>query len=250
MHRPSTQPSASANPPAGRVFRTSFEAVSDFKGFYIVPQNHMGTASHDITTEQVHSGRYSHKGWVFKENPPPSLFHGDNNHRGYPTVQLHKLPGGGFRTPCLVDFWVWLDMTIKPGQWFSLATFSADPTDRWRRVVLLNVGHEGWPHFMHVPGHQRKDWTYQNKRVVFPMREWVHFRVYLDFNPAKGHVKAWMNGQLVSEARFEGGTGRLEQAHFGLYAPASVSRATVFNDDLVIEEGVPEQAAEGAPPAL
>ena len=39
---------------------------------------------------------------------------------------------------CLVDFWVWLDMEIKRGQWFSFATLSADPTDRWSRVVLLS----------------------------------------------------------------------------------------------------------------
>jgi len=233
----------------GRVFRTSFEDVSDFKGFYIVPQNHMGTASHDRSDEHVHSGRYAHKGWTFKENPGPSIFTGDNNHRAYPTIQLNKLPGGGFKTPCLVDFWVWLDMEIKRGQWFSFATLSADPTDRWSRVVLLNVGSEGWPHFMHVPSYQKKDWTYQNRDVRVPMREWVHFKIYVDFDPKKGHVKAWMNDVLVSEARFEGGEGRLEQAHFGLYAPPQVGKAVVYNDDLVIEESVPEQAAEGAPAA-
>ena len=37
-------------------------------------------------------------------------------------------------------------MSFKAGEWFSFATFSADASDAWDRVVLLNVGSEGWPH--------------------------------------------------------------------------------------------------------
>ena len=81
----------------------------------------------------------------------------------------------------------------------------------------------------------------------FPVREWVQFKVYLDFDPVKGHAKAWMNGTLVSEALVEGGRGKLEQAHFGLYAPWSLDHGTAFNDDLVIYESVPEQRPEGPP---
>ena len=71
------------------------------------------------------------------------------------------------------------------------------------------------------------------------MREWVEFKVYIDFSAEHGYAKAWMNGQLVSEARVEGGHGKLEQAHFGLYAHPAVRSGVVYNDDLVIYEGVP-----------
>jgi hypothetical protein len=236
-----TAPRAAAGAP--RVFETSFESVAEVGDFYIVPQNHLGTASHELSEERVRTGRYTHKGWIYGVNRA-GMF-SDGNHRGYPTIQLHKLPGGGYTTPCMVDFWVWLDATLRRGQWFSFATLSADPSDRWDRVVLLNVGSEGWPHLMHVPRYRLKNWRYQNKKLMFPMREWVHFKVYLDFDPKHGMVKAWMNDTLVSEARFEGGARRLEQAHFGLYAPPSLARATIFNDDLAIRESVPREAFEG-----
>ena len=55
----------------------------------------MGTTSHDLSTEQVHTGTYSHKGWMYGANPPstPSV---NNGHRGYPTIQLQNTPGGSF----------------------------------------------------------------------------------------------------------------------------------------------------------
>ena len=31
------------------------------------------------------------------------------NHRGYPTIQLWKLPGGGFRRSVIIDLSVWVD---------------------------------------------------------------------------------------------------------------------------------------------
>jgi hypothetical protein len=236
-----------SKPPAarGRSFQTSFESIAEFKNFYIVPQNYKRGASHDLAHEQVRSGTYAHKGWIYARNRAPNIFTGDNNHRAYPTIQLHKLPGGGFRTPCLIDFWVWLDAPLsKPGEWFSFATLSADASDRWRRVVLLNVGYEGWVHLMHVPNNGERGWEYQNRKHRFPMREWVHLKVYLDFDAKHGIAKAWMNGELVSQARVRGGKGVLQQAHFGLYAPPNLNRAVIYNDDLTIHESVPHQELE------
>jgi hypothetical protein len=88
-----------------RLFQTGFESINDFSGFYIVPQNHLNSASHDQSTERVKNGSYSHKGWIYAANPPSTLLI-NNNHRGYPTIQLYKTPGGGFKTPALVEFWV------------------------------------------------------------------------------------------------------------------------------------------------
>jgi hypothetical protein len=51
-----------------------------------------------------------------------------------------------------------------------------------------------------------------------------------------------MNGELVSAAPVLGGSGKLEQVHFGLYAPPTMTSATVYNDDIAIYENVPPQA--------
>ena len=51
-----------------------------------------------------------------------------------------------------------------------------------------------------------------------------------------GAVRVWQDGRFITEARVEGGAGRLEQAHFGIYASPSVVRATVYNDDVSIRE--------------
>jgi hypothetical protein len=226
---------------APRIFRTGFESVNDFTAprFYIEPQNHMGTASHDLSTAVRRSGTYAHRGWIYGANPVYTSPYVNTNHRGYPTIQLNKLPGGGFVTPCMVDFWAWLDVPMRPGEWFSFATLSADGSDAWDRVVLLNVGSEGWPHLMHVPLQGQGKRLYQNTSLKVPMRKWVRFQILIDFSATNGEATAWMNGTLVSKARVQGGHGVLEQAHFGLYAPPTVSRGTVYNDDLVIQEWRP-----------
>jgi hypothetical protein len=203
----------------------------------------MGTATHARSPERARTGSFSHKAWSWAENPTPSPYSGDNNHRAYPTVQLSQLPEGSFETPCLIELWVWLDVpSARPGEWFSFATFSADASPAWNRVVLLNLSQKGYVHLMHVPEDGQSAWDYQNKALKFPMRQWVQLKVYLDFDPVNGYAKAWMNGTLVSAARVEGGGGYLAQAHFGLYTPPTLGRATVFNDDLAIYEGVPTQA--------
>jgi len=124
-----------------RVFSISFESVSDFDGFYITPQNYKGTSSHDQSTEQVRSGEYAHKGWIYGSNRR-STWLTNNNHRGYPTIQLYKLPDGAFQTPVMIEFWVWLDMEIKPGEWFSFATLDHTTRDTWD-PVLINLSDEG-----------------------------------------------------------------------------------------------------------
>jgi hypothetical protein len=74
------------------------------------------------------------------------------NHRGYPTIQLQKRAAGACATPCLIQFWARVDgFALEQGEWLSLATFTPDPSDRWARVVTVNVGWEGWLHLFHVP---------------------------------------------------------------------------------------------------
>ena len=247
MRAPSVVPEeASATSIApGRMFSTSFESVADFDGFYIVPQDHMGTASHDLSSERVHSGTYAHKGWIYGVNPPSTPFV-NNNHRAYPTVQLHKTPGGGYACPCFVEFYAWLDMPLdEPGEWFSFATLARSTSDSYWNAVTVNVSAPnpapgttagGVLHLMHVPSAGLREPTFQTSTIVFPMRQWVRISIYIDLDPANGEAKAWQDGQLVSAAPVTGGNGKLEQAHFGLYAHPGIGSGVVYNDDLLIIE--------------
>jgi hypothetical protein len=66
------------------------------------------------------------------------------------------------------------------------------------------------------------------------MRRWVHLTITIDFDPLHGRVSVLQDGELVARARVEGGHGRLEQAHFGMYARPSLISGKVCNDDLRI----------------
>ena len=219
-----------------RVFSTSFESIGDFSGFYIVPQNYSGSSSHDLSKEQVRSGTYSHKGWIYKENS--ESFFTNTNHRGYPTIQLNRTGGGAFKTPALIEFWVWLDMDIQKGEWFSFATLDYTNSTEWD-PVLVNLSDEGTVQLMHVPSNGQGKRTFQTNSIKFPMKKWTKLTMCLDFDAQDGNVKVWQNDQLVSTSMIAKGRGDgfLTQAHFGLYAPGSLSRGVVYNDDLVIKEG-------------
>lgn len=230
-----------------RTFATSFESVADFSGFYIVPQRHMGTSWHEQSRERVQSGMFSHKAWIRGANPPSSMFK-NNNHRAYPTIQFQKTPAGVFKGPFEVEFRVWLDMPLKArkgeNEWVSLATLTDDPTDGWRRTVLVNLSHDGLLHLMHVPRQGTHEYLYQNTSMKFPQRQWVHVRVFLDNRATGGYAKVWQDGVLVSHAGVNGMNGTLAQAHFGLYAAPSITQGIVFNDDLVIREVDGESAGQ------
>lgn len=228
---------------AGRTFTTGFEQVSDFNGFYITPSPYQGAVTHGLSTAQVHGGTNSHLATI--SNAATSCT-GNCNHRGYPTIQLHKTAAGGMSGVVFTEFYVYVTMTINDGQWLSLATLTPDSSDAWSRTVLVNVGNLGrtgggnYMHLMHVPNQGESGWTYQagstNGGTQFPQNQWVKVSICLDLNPATGWAKAWMNDVPVSAAPVSGGCGVLEQAHFGLYAPPAISSGVIYNDDLQIRE--------------
>jgi len=222
-----------------RTFSSSFESINDFSSFFIVPQNYMNTSSHQLSTEQVHSGTYSHKAWIYGANPESTPTQ-NNNHRGYPTIQFQKVKGGVYHTPCYISFWVWVDMALTAhtpeNQWLSFATLTTDSTDAWSRTILVNLDYNGYMHLMHVPLQGEKIWIYQPFTLPFPQKKWVNIKVYLDTRPKVGYAKVWQDGTLVSYANIADGNGILAQAHFGLYAAPSVSAGTIYNDDLEIKE--------------
>ena len=213
------------------VFTTGFEKDSDLAGFYVTPQSAM--TRHEVRAGDTHTGARAHVGWLTGVTGTEPV--DGPNHRGYPTIQLQRRPVRACTTPCLIEFWARLDnVELKRGEWFSLATFSSDPSNQWSRVVTVNVGWEGWLHLFHVPVQGSGDWELQRTDVPFPQGRWVRITTWLDLDPAHGAAAVWQDGVLVSAARVQGGDGSLDQMHFGLYAPPSLTRGSVANDDISV----------------
>lgn len=221
---------------ANRSYQTSFESIDDFLQFYIVPTNYQSASTHSLSSEQKVSGSYSHKAYITASGPN-CTFPTNCNHRAYPTIQLHKLPSGGFKTPVIIEYFVYLDISFSnTNDWFSFATYSADSSDDWRRVVLINTDSKGKAYLMHVPLHGQSNLTYSNSTLTFPQRQWVKMKTCLNLDATNGEAKVWQDEVLISSAKVSGGCGVLEQAHFGLYASPNLSNGIVFNDDLSIRE--------------
>jgi len=213
-----------------RVFTTGFETLDDFAGMYISPQT--ASTSHGLVTAPKHVGRRAHCGSITGPSTPADV--DGPNHRGYPTVQLYRLPpGGGFATPAVVDLWVWADVSLRSGEWVSFATLSADASDAWTRVVTVNLDPGGWVNVFHVPD-QGQHVTELESHRPFPQKQWVHLKITIDFDPNHGSIRVRQDGKLVAKAKVNGGHGTLEQAHFGMYGAPSLTAGTLCNDDLRI----------------
>ena len=216
---------------SGREFRSSFESVSEFDGSYIVPQNYQSAASHNLSTERVFSGSYSHKGWIYSTAA--------DSHRAYPTVQFHKLPGGSFRGPVYMELMVYLENVALPtgsGHWFSFITVARRSIDSEWEAVTVNLGYEGMVHVMHVPTSGQKQWTYQSTDRFFPQNQWVKLGLCIDMDPQNGYARAYQDGVLVSAGPVHGLDGSVPQVHYGLYAYKDMNQGGVYNDDLYIKE--------------
>jgi hypothetical protein len=213
------------------IFRTGFERDSDLAGFYVTPQSPL--TRHEVQAGGAHSGARAHVAWLTGATGSEPV--DGPNHRGYPTIQLQKRPAGACRTPCLIQFWARVDgFAIGPGQWLSLETVTPDPSDRWSRVVTVNVGSEGWLHLFHVPDQGLGERAFQRTDRPFPRGRWVRVTTWLDLDPAHGAAAVWQDGVLMSAARVRGGDGSLDQLHFGLYAHPALTSGTVRNDDIAV----------------
>jgi hypothetical protein len=214
-----------------RVFRTGFENDADLAGFYATPQSPL--TRHEIQRGDTHRGARSHVAWLTGATGAEPV--DGPNHRGYPTIQLQRRPRGPCVSPCLIQFWARIEgFAIDRGEWLSLATFTSDPTDRWSRVVTVNVGWEGWLHVFHVPDQGLGERTFQRTNRPFPPNRWVRVTTWLDLDPDHGAIAVWQDGVLMSAARVRGGDDTLDQLHFGLYAHPALTSGTVRNDDIVV----------------
>jgi hypothetical protein len=222
--------SPGGTPAATRVFKSGFESLADFSGMYISPQT--ASTKQALVASPRHAGELAHCAWL--TGPGTSADTDGPNHRGYPTVQLFRVPpGGGFATPAVVDLWVWADVAMRPGQWVSLATLTPDASNRWSRVVTVNLDPGGWMNVFHVPNQGQHLPDLETHRP-FPLRTWVHVTVKIDFAADHGSIEVRQDGSLVAKAKVNGGHGRLEQAHFGMYAISALTKGKVCNDDLKI----------------
>ena len=258
-----------------KKYETGFESLNDFTGFFIMPQNYLGTTSHDMTATVKYSGNFSHYAWMYGTNAvTPGV---NTNHRGYPTVQLHKYSTGTMQGMVFCEFMVKLNMTLyneADKGWFSFATFCSYSDDLWQRVYLVNLDYDYHVHLMHVPGQTQNVCDIPTTTKTFPMNQWVKLSILIDYTAeneySSPYIKVWQDGELVSAARFNPRvdpntvspalwpeclnswdgisiddaetlcgltyTGGLAQAHFGLYAPPLLSSGEVWNDNLIIME--------------
>lgn len=227
--------------PLGKYVKTPlvkvpFESVNEASGWYVTPQTTL--THHGLSSEVVRQGKFAHKAWVTGANTD-NIEPDGPNHRGYPTMQLNVRPRGCV-TPCLTDLWVWADIPIQPGEWFSVATLTASTSSVWLGQTV-NVGSEGWLHTYHVPSLGLAQRVYQRTDVMFPARTWVRVRILVDYRPSGGAIAVWQNSTLMSVAAIDptfdaNGTGILQQLHFGMYTPPTVASGVIYNDGLVISE--------------
>ncbi len=222
-------------------FETGFESEADFAGFYITSVTLGGSDRQELSGARRHSGGFSYRAWIVAPNPESNVLV-NRNHRAYPTIQFQHLPSGPVPTPICTTFYVWADFDLadRPGaledQWFSLATFTSDPSDHWFRTVLVNVVQDGRVLLQHVPRQGQQSHIFQSTTQRFHYRQWQRIDVELDFSD-HGYAKVWLNRELVSHAAVEQVDNQLAQAHFGLYAAPSLGAGEIFNDDLTIAPG-------------
>ena len=101
--------------------------------------------------------------------------------------------------------------------------------------MLVNLDAGGFVHLQHTVGQGQNENIFQTSDLVFPKKEWVELRIYLDFRE-NGYAKVWQNGELVSHAQIGNITNKLSQVHFGLYCSPQITNGVIFNDDLTIRE--------------
>jgi hypothetical protein len=213
------------------IFETGFERDEDLAGFYVTPQSPL--TRHEVQPGDAHGGERTHVAWLTGQIGTEPV--DGPNHRGYPTIQLQRTAHRACVTPCLVELWARIDdVELERGEWLSLATLSADPSDRWSRVITVNIGWEGWLHLFHVPDQGIAERDLQRTDVPFPHGSWVRITIWLDLGPQRGAAAVWQDGRLMSASRVRGGDGTLDQMHFGLYASPSVTRGVVHNDDIAV----------------
>lgn len=240
---------------SNRVF-FPMEDASEFSSFFIVEQNHMGSASHEVSSENFKFGSNSHKAYVFKAN---EVIEGqDTNHRAYPTFQSHKVGfPNGIGPYVLMDYWAYVDIDIfdiPNANWFSLATYTSYIDDIWFPSLLLNLDINYGLHLQHHKGNNIPFPSDGNARFVFPRKTWTRItqllcygdnyffggpytivwidkdeKIRTDFHNRIDPISLEVDNNLIYTPNFG-------QAHWGMYCAPLLSSGVVYNDNISITQ--------------
>lgn len=178
--------------------------------------------------EPVFDGDHAYKGWI------TGL--ASDSHRAYPVIRAD------FPTPLVNTFLVYLDADYRRmsrTDWIHFGTWgnhdASTNTGGWALHTMavrdrkLEFAHTSPFHGEYIGPTPQPD---------FPLRRWVQFTVYLNYQGTAGFVQVWQDGvpmlrAHVSKLGSHPGT-RLRTAHWGMYASRSVARGVLYNDDIRI----------------
>jgi hypothetical protein len=163
-----------------------------------------------------------YKGWIVGTAP--------DSHRAYPLLHTDV------RTPVVNTFMVYLDAdysTMRPEEWIHFGTWGN--ANEW--AVLTMSVRDRHLVFAHADPFEG-EYIGPQPQVTFPLRRWVRFTVYLQYDGTNGFAQVWQDGVPMLRAKLpqlghSAGTN-LQRAHWGMYASGSISKAVQYNDDINI----------------
>ncbi len=181
----------------------------------------------------VVEGDRIYKGLIYNTAP--------TNHRPYPVIHVDEVSQNYLNVPAkpLVNrFYVWADWNpdVTRNDWQHLVTYANK--DNWGTVLVLVIDSRNRVRLNHLQaplgGYQEGNgWEYVNSPTM-PLRQWVRFTTYLDYQ--QGVMYVWMNGQLIIRARGgrlnDGPSHHLLRAHWGLYAGGYTDNSVQYNDSI------------------
>jgi hypothetical protein len=164
----------------------------------------------------VYRGEHMYKGWAHGAS--------DELHRPYPVLHT-DIP-----SPLVNRFMVYIDADYdQVGEdWIHLATWGNNEdwivhtmSVRFRKVEMA---HLDW------------EWIGPDPAPDFPLHQWVRFTVYIDYEAEEGGlVHVWQDGMHIMRGVFTQASGNhLLRAHWGLYAPGTLTQGAEYNDEIQI----------------
>jgi hypothetical protein len=167
-------------------------------------------------------GSHMYKGWITGS--------ASDSHRAYPVLHTD------IRTPLVNTFMVYLDADyarMSSDQWIHFGTWGN--AAEWA-VFTMSVRdrHLVFAHADPFEG----EYIGPQPQANFPLRRWVRFTTYVQFDGSNGFAQVWQDGVPMLRARLPQlghapGTS-LERAHWGMYAGGNTNQGVQYNDDIRI----------------
>ena len=177
--------------------------------------------------EPIFSGDHAYKGWI--EGPA------NESHRAYPGTSSEA------ETPFVNTFMVWLDVDydVLADEWIHFGTwgnYQADDQSGLWALHTMSVRYR-MLEFAHTDPFAG-EYIGPEPQPEFPTGQWVRFTVYGHYEGNDGFVQVWQDGvpmlrANVAQLADHPGTW-LSYAHWGMYAGASASQGTQYNDDIQV----------------